>query len=82
MTQTHAKRSPLAGCLILALILTGGVIAAVAALTSRPAQPPTPYQQCVTSLRAEPAGQVLGFTPACLKLPLSERNKAIRQVTG
>jgi hypothetical protein len=83
MTSHTRRQGPKrTGCFILAFALAGGLIAAVAALTSHPASPPTPYQQCVTSIKAEPANQVTGFTPECMRLRLAERQAAIRQVTG
>jgi hypothetical protein len=81
---SHGKRqgSPLRGCLILACALIGGLIVLVVALTSHSSSPPTPYQQCVASIKAEPASQVLGFTPQCMRLKLAERQAAIRQAGG
>lgn len=68
------------GCVVLAVLLVfaAGAVAAGIALSSG-SKPLTPFQQCVASIRAEPASQVLGYTPACLRLPVSDRNAAIAQ---
>jgi hypothetical protein len=63
--------------IIVLLFAAGAAVAGVA--LSGGSKPLTPLQQCVASIRAEPASQVLGDTPACLRLPVAQRNTAIAQ---
>lgn len=63
---------------IIVLIFAAGATVTALALAAG-SKPLTPLQQCVASIRAEPASQVLGDTPACLRLPLAQRNAAIAQ---
>lgn len=64
--------------IILALVFAAGAAVAGVALSAG-SKPPTPFQQCVASIGAEPGSQVLGDTPECLRLPLAQRNAAIAQ---
>jgi hypothetical protein len=41
----------------------------------------TPMQKCVASIKAQPASQVIGDTPGCMKLTVSERLAAIKAAT-
>lgn len=78
-----AKRKRNWGCWVFAgLFAAGGVIFGVAEAVSSGSTPPTPYQQCVTSIQQEDTStQVLGYTPQCLAIPLDQRLAAIKQAT-
>lgn len=74
------RRRPNWGKRIVAgLIVAGGLAFGLADALGGSSAPPTPEQQCVTSIGQEAPGQVTGYTPQCMALPLSERMAAIRQ---
>ena len=73
-----AKRH--AGCIFAGLcVLAGALYFGVSAATYRAPAVPTPFQACVTSIGQEGAGQVLGYTPQCMRLSVSDRMTAISQ---
>ncbi len=79
--QTAADRRgrKLARLVIIGFIAAGALVFGLAEAFSGSGSPPTPYQACVTSIGQEAPGTVLGYTPACMKLSVAQRNAAIAQ---
>jgi hypothetical protein len=75
------KRKNLAGRIVVfGFIAAVGLFFGVAEAFS--SSPPSPFQQCVTSIQAETSSQIIGYTPQCMALPLDQRLAAIKQATN
>jgi hypothetical protein len=82
MSQQQSRRRPARRVRVAAWLVIGACIVIAAVVLLSPSPPPSPVQQCVASIRAQPPGEVTGYTPACMRLTLTQRTAAIRQAQG